>query len=102
MTNSHSFSATLGRLSGVAEDTANPDEYSEDNSGFKLRQNIYCEKDNSEATSAKIVHLKGPLASSVSSNPWPIPSEIDIQVRLTLIVQTLIMKTILTDQFVKK
>ena len=84
LTTSHYYPSTLGRLSGVADDTTNPDIFSSENSGFDLRQDMYCNKDSdSDLSSAKIVNLRGPLYSNISSNPWPIPSDIDIYLSLT-------------------
>ena len=83
LTTSHYYPITLGRLSGVADDTVDPDIFSTENTGFKLRQSIYCRQDAEVEKSAKIVHLTGPLYSNVSANPWPIPSEIDIFLSMT-------------------
>ena len=83
LTTSHYFPTTLGRLSGVADDTDDPDKFSNENSGFKLRQSFYCREDDDLEKSAKVVNLRGPLYSNVSGNPWPIPSEIDIYLSLT-------------------
>merc|ERR1711955_142406 len=74
---------TLGRLSGVADDTVDPDKFSNENSGFKLRQMMYCRQDSDIKKSPETVHLSGPLYSNVSANPWPIPSEIDIFLSMT-------------------
>ena len=83
LTNSHYYSATLGRLSGVADDSTDPDITSNENTGVKLRQNMFCIPDDDTENKANLIHLTGPLYSSISSNPWPIPSEIDIYISMT-------------------
>ena len=77
------YENTLGRLSGVADDITDPDKYSEENAGFKLRQEIFCKENDDSSIMADIVHLRSPLYSSISSNPWPIPSEIEISISMT-------------------
>ena len=83
MTNSHYYSSTIGRLSAAADDTSDPDIYSNENAGVKLRQSWFCLEDDSDEKKAPVVHLSGPLYSTISSNPWPLPSEIDIYVSIT-------------------
>jgi hypothetical protein len=83
LTNSHYYSSTLGRLSAAADDSTDPDIFSIENAGVKLRQSWFCLDDNSSDKSAPVVHLSGPLYSSISSNPWPLPSEIDIYISVT-------------------
>ena len=83
LTTSHYYANTLGRCAGVSDDTCDPDIYSNENIGFLLRQKLYCKNDDDVNKNANLVHLRGPLYSSVSSNPWPIPSEIDIVLSMT-------------------
>ena len=83
LTNSHYYSSTIGRLSAAADDTSDPDIYSNENAGVKLRQSWFCLEDDSDEKKAPVVHLSGPLYSTISSNPWPLPSEIDIYVSIT-------------------
>ena len=106
LTTSHYYSSTLGRLSGVADDTKNPDIFSVENVGVDLRKEMYCIKDSDPDTqSAKVLNLRGPLYSNISSNPWPIPSEIDIYLSMTrnknevLITQTDSQNEIKSDTF---
>ena len=80
---SHYYPSTIGRCSGVADDTIDPDTLSNENSGFLLRQKLYCKPNGDSNKKANTVNLRGPLYSSVSSNPWPIPSEIDIFLSMT-------------------
>ena len=58
----------MGRLGGVADDTSNPDELDESNEGFIIRQNMWCNK--------TVVPMTGPLYSTISTNSFPIPSDI--------------------------
>jgi hypothetical protein len=83
LTTSHYYPSTLGRLSGVADDTVDPDIFSNENSGFLYRQQMYCRKNDDTIKKARTVNLRGPLYSNVSTNPWPIPSEIDIFLSMT-------------------
>lgn len=83
LTTSHYYANTLGTCSGVYDDTVDPDIYSTENSGFVLRQKVYCKENNDSNTKANVVNLRGPLYTNVSSNPWPIPSEIDIFLSMT-------------------
>ena len=46
-----------------------------DNDGFLLRQDFWCDKE--------IVHLTGPLYSTISNNSYPIPSDIEISISMT-------------------
>ena len=62
-------------LASVAEDTENHDVFNVDNDGFVLRQNLWCEKG--------LVHLTGPLYSTISNNSYPIPSDIEISISMT-------------------
>ena len=83
LTNSHYYSSTIGRLSAAADDTSDPDLNTNENSGYKLRQSWFCLGDESVQKKANVIHLSGPLYSSISSNPWPLPSEIDIYISVT-------------------
>ena len=42
LTTSHYYPSTFGRCAGVADDTNDPDEFSNENSGFLYRQKMYC------------------------------------------------------------
>ena len=77
LTTSHYYESTLGRLQGRADDTCDPDNSidNNDNTGFLMRQSIWCTPD--------IVHLTGPLYSSISTNIFPIPSDIEISIAMT-------------------
>lgn len=44
-TNYH-YQTTLGYTSGYSDDITDPDSFSEQNSGFKIRQNIFCKPDD--------------------------------------------------------
>ena len=65
----------MGRLGGVADDTSNPDELDESNEGFIIRQNMWCNK--------TVVPMTGPLYSTISTNSFPIPSDIEISISMT-------------------
>ena len=75
LTTSHYYESTIGQLAGVFDDTQNPDIYNPENDGFKLRQNMWCDKDT--------VDLTGPLYSTISNNSYPIPSDIEISIAMT-------------------
>ena len=83
LTTSQYYETTIGRLAGVSDDLTDPDKYSNDNSGYLWRQNVFCREDDDPDTEAKVVNLRGPLYSNISANPWPLPSEIDIYLSMT-------------------
>lgn len=77
LTTTHYYESTIGRLQGRADDTLDPDVLAnnEENEGFILRQEMWCDKD--------VVHFCGPLYSSISSNSFPVPSDIEIAISMT-------------------
>ena len=83
LTTSHYYPSTFGRCAGVADDTNDPDEFSNENSGFLYRQKMYCRANADVKKKANKVNLRGPLYSNISSDPWPIPSEVDIFLSMT-------------------
>ena len=44
---------------------------------------MFCKKNDDTSKESDIIHLRAPLYSTISSNPWPIPSEIDITISMT-------------------
>ena len=70
---SREYAETIGVTAGQFDDTANPDEKSNANSGGILRQQKWA---GSSPDELNVVHLTGPLITSVSSCPYPFPSEV--------------------------
>ena len=64
-------------MQGRADDTCDPDnpDNNNDNTGFLMRQSMWCTQN--------IVHLTGPLYSSISTNLFPIPSDIEINISMS-------------------